>query len=231
MLASDVMDRARLILQDPDKVRWLDAEGFQWLTDGQRVIVLIRPDACVANEQVALVGGTKQQIPSGGLRLLDIVRNAPNGRAVRLVDRDVLDSGDPGWHSAKAASVIREFAYDNRDATTFYVSPPAMAPDPKLIPPAAKLEIIYSKQPTPVMALTDVLTVIDIYMDPLLNYVMFRCYSKDSQFAQNAGLASAYLQTFMSMLGVKTKADLSYSPDLNSKGSMPNPAAIQTGGI
>ena len=229
MLASDVLDRARLILQDPDKVRWLDGEGFQWLTDGQRVIVLVRPDACAANQHIDLVEGSKQSIPTGGLRLLDVVRNAPTGRSVRLVDRSVLDEGDPNWHVYKAASVIRQYVYDNRDPTNFYVWPPAMKPDPKLVPPSAKLEIIYSKMPTPVTAITDVLTVIDIYMDPLLNYVLFRCYSKDAQFAQNGQLASAYLQTCMSMLGVKTKSDVAFSPDLHSRGAVPDAAAIQMG--
>jgi hypothetical protein len=228
MLASDVLTRARLVLNDIDKVRWLDEEGFQWLTDGQRTIVLVRPDACVANIVDPLVPGTRQEIPTGGFRLLDIMRNAPNGatiggRSVRLVDRDVMDTQNPAWHTGTPSLVITNFIFDNRDPTVYYVYPPAA--------PGAKLEIIYSKAPTTVAALTDILSLTDIYIDPLLNYLLFRCYSKDAQFAQNAQLASAYLQTFLGMLGVKTKKDAAYSPDLNPKGANPNPAALQMEGV
>ena len=239
MLASDVLDRARLLLQDESAVRWLDTEQYRWLTDGQRVIVLVRPDACVANVQITLVAGTKQSLPAGALRLLDVVRNVPvtptgastptSGRAVRLVDREVLDTQNPNWHFAKPALVIRNYVYDNRDPLNFYVSPPATAPDPRF--GSAKLEIIHSKLPAAVVALTDTLTIPDIYMDPLLNYVMFRSYSKDAQFAQNAQLASAYMTTFMAMLGVKTKHDVAYSPDLHSKGALPDSPALQMEGV
>jgi hypothetical protein len=230
MLASEVLDRTRRVLQDEDAVRWTSAEALLWLTDGQRTIVLARPDACVANQQMSLVGGSRQTIPDGGLRLLDVVCNA-GGRSVRLVDREVLDTGDPNWQVRKGGSVIRNYAFDNRDPKTFYVSPPAMTPDPKLIPPAAKLEIIYSTIPPDVKQLTDKLTLDDIYIDPLVNYVLFRCYSKDAQFAQNAQLASMYLQSCMLMLGVKTKKDVAFSPDLNSKGALPNATAIQMEGV
>jgi len=114
MLASDVLTRVRLLLQDPDGVRWLDAEQFQWLTDGQRAIVVVRPDASAKNAEIELVAGSKQTLPDDGLRLLDVVRNVPvtavnsttqtGGRAVRLVDREVLDSQDPSWHIRKAAT-------------------------------------------------------------------------------------------------------------------------------
>jgi hypothetical protein len=230
MLGSDVVERVRRVLQDDDGVRWTDPEVLQWLTDGQRTIVLYRPDACMANESIDLVEGSKQKIPDAGLRLLDVVRNV-GGRAVRLVDREVLDTGNPLWHTGKGSSVIRNYAYDDRDPKTFYVSPPAQKPDTSKNPPlVAKLEIMYSKSPPDVTAVGDTLTLPDIYIDPLVNYVLFRCYSKDSQFAQNAALASGYLQACMSMLGVKMKRDVSYSPDLNSKGSMPNTTAIQMEG-
>jgi len=230
MLASDVVTRVRNVLQDADGTRWPDEELLIWLTDGQRTVVLVRPDACMRNESLDLVEGTKQKIPATGLRLLDVVRNV-GGRAVRLVDREVLDTGNPNWHTATGNAVIRNYAYDDRDPKTFYVSPPAMKPDPSKKPAKAVLEIMYSIVPADVVALTDELPLEDIYIDSLTNYVLFRCYSKDAQNAQNAALASGYLTTMMNMLGVKTKKDVAFSPDLNSKGSLPNPMAIQMEGV
>ena len=235
MLASDVIDRARIILQDGNAVRWLDPEMLQWLNDGQRTIVLVRPDACVTNAPLALVAGTRQKLPADALRLLDVIRNIAtaeknSGRAIRLVDREVLDTQEPNWHTQKVALVIRNYAYDNRDPLTFYVSPPAQGPD-QLGKNGAKVEVLYSKAPDVITAVTDTLTLPDIYIDPLLSYLLFRCYTKEAQFAMNAQLAAGYLQACMNMLNVKTQRDVAFSPDFTSKGAMPNAASAQTGGV
>lgn len=229
MIASEIIDRARIILNDSDGVRWLDSEFFKWINDAQRVIALVRPDSVVANSTLTLVAGTKQTLPADGLRLLDVVRNitaeGAGSRAVRHVDRDVLDTQNPSWHTETGVQIVKNFVYDNRDPKTFYVYPPALS--------TSRLEVVYSKNPTDVVALGSTLAVADIYADPLLNYVLHRAYSKDADFAQNGNLAGAYLATFNSMLGLKTSKDAAFSPDLNSKGktTMPNAAALQMGGV
>lgn len=227
MLASDIISRARIVLNDADAVRWLDTELLSWINDGQRVIALVRPDASVSNTTVTLAAGTKQTIPSDGMRLLDVVRNigadGAGGRTVRHVDRDVLDTQNISWHTEAQSATVKNYVYDNRDPKTFYVYPPATS--------AAKLEIIYSKYPTDCVATSSNLAVPDIYQDPLLNYVLHRAYSKDAEFSANFQLSATYLQVFQAMLGIKTAKDAAFSPDLNSKGSMPNAAAIQMGGV
>lgn len=229
MLANEISDRARLVLNDADGVRWLDAELVKWINDGQRAIVVVRPDASVANSTLNLVAGSKQSIPADGLRLLDVTRNigadGSGGRVVRLVDRDVLDTQNVNWHSDTASVTIKNYVYDNRDPKNFYVYPPATS--------AAKLEIIYAKNPTDCVTLASSLAIADIYADALLNYVLYRAYSKDAEFAQNLTLSGTYLQIFNGMLGIKTSKDAAYSPDLNSKGktNSPSPAALQMGGV
>lgn len=229
MLASEISDRARLVLNDADGVRWLDAELVKWINDGQRAIVVVRPDASVLNTTLTLSTGTKQTIPSDGLRLLDITRNinadGSGGRVVRLVDRDVLDTQNVNWHSDTTSLTIKNYVYDNRDPKTFYVYPPATS--------SAKLEIIYAKNPTDCASLSSSLAIADIYADALLNYVLYRAYSKDAEFAQNLTLSGSYLQIFNGMLGIKTTKDAAYSPDLNSKGKTtePSPTALRMGGV
>lgn len=229
MIASDIINRARIVLNDADGIRWLDNELLGWINDGQRVIALVRPDSCVSNSVVTLVAGTKQSLPSDGLRLLDVVRNiAADGsgaRTVRHVDRDVLDTQNVSWHTDTGAQLVKNYIYDNRDPKNFYVYPPALT--------SSKLEIIYSKNPTDVTATSSTIAVADIYADPLLNYVLHRAYSKDAEFAQNFQLSGTYLQIFQSMLGIKTSKDAAFSPDLNSKGktTAPNAASLQMGGV
>lgn len=227
MLASDIIDRARIVLNDADGVRWLDAELLKWINDGQRVIALVRPDASVGMVTKTLDAGTKQTIPNDGLRLLDVVKNGA-GRAVRHVDRDILDTQNPNWHNETGVASVKNFIYDNRNPKVFYVYPPAGSGGT-----AATLDLVYSKNPTDVTTTGSTVDVADIYADPLLNYVLHRAYSKDAEFAQNFELSGTYLQIFQAMLGIKTGKDAAFSPDLNSKGrtTMPNPVALQMGGV
>ena len=236
MKVSDIISRARILLNDQDGTRWLDNELVSWINDAQKLIALVRPDSSVSNSTVTLVAGTKQSIPAGGFRLLDIIRNIAldgitGGRSIRVVDREVLDSQDPMWHTTTAAGTIKHFIYDNRNPLAYYVYPPAIA--------GTKIEVMYSVSPTEIVynsgnvagTMNTDLTVADIYLESVLNYAMYRAYSKDAEFSQNPQLAAGYLQTVYSMLGIKTQKDVAFSPDLNSKGAMPNAAAIQAGGV
>lgn len=237
MKANDVISRARILLNDQDGTRWLDGELTSWINDAQKLIAMTRPDASVSNSTVTLAAGTKQTLPTSGFRLLDVVRNisatGAGGRAIRYVDREVMDSQDPFWHGSTEKDIIKHYIYDNRDPKNYYVYPPAVA--------GTKIEIMYSVSPAEVVydgtnattiaaSLNTVLTVSDIYLEAVLNYVMYRAYSKDAEFSQNPQLAAGYLQTVYSMLGIKTQKDVAFSPDLNSKGAMPSPG-IQAGGV
>ena len=94
VVASDILDRASIILQDSTNVRFPESELLDFLNDAQREIVLHRPDANMQNADMTLVAGSKQSIPAGGLRLIDVIRNA-GGKAITQVNREVLDETLP----------------------------------------------------------------------------------------------------------------------------------------
>ena len=73
-------------LQDTTSIRWPVAELVRYLNDGQREIIVHRPDAMVTNASVSLASGTKQSLPANGAKLIDVVRNsAGNKRAIVCV--------------------------------------------------------------------------------------------------------------------------------------------------
>ncbi|MFN6303751.1 MAG: DUF6682 family protein [Planctomycetota bacterium] len=227
MLASEIVSRAQTVLNDANGARWPEAELLKWISDGQRVIVLVRPDSYSINESLTLVAGTKQTLPSGGLRLLDVIRNLKsNGdpdRSVRMVDRETLDAQDYNWHVTASTGKVMNFVYDNRDPIHFYVYPQATA--------GMKLEILYSKSPVEITTAATALVLADVYVEPLFNYVLFRAYSKDAEYAANAALAQGYMQVFMSLLGLKTSKDFAFSPETNKIGATPNLLAARAGGV
>lgn len=226
MKGADIVSRARLVLNDPSSIRWADAELALWITDGQRAISIRRPDSCSVNQAATLVAGSKQSIATltpPGMRLLDVVRATAIGRAVRLVDRDTLDSHRPGWHAA-TQGVPTNYVYDNRDPKTFYVYPPATV--------GTVLEIIYSRDPVVITEgnlNSQDLSIDDVFSESLLNYVLFRAYGKDSDDTMNATLAAAYLSAFSGAMGEKVAADVAFSPDMNTSGGRPNPGATAGG--
>lgn len=205
--------RAGDLLQDVTNIRWTQDELLRWLNDGQREIVLQRPEASAVNASVLLVSGTKQTLPALGLRLLDLPRNmgvggSTPGRAIRLVQREVLDAQLPDWHSSTASVPVKHFMFDERNPRNYYVYPPVPAS------PTAYAEAIYSTAPTD-CTLGGNLNLDDIYGNVILDYVLYRAYSKDAEYAANGQRAVAYYQVFASALGIKDAADMKASPNKN----------------
>lgn len=61
----------------------------------------------------------------------------------------------------------------------------------------------------------------DIYANVILDYILYRAYSKDAEYAANATRASLHYQAFTSALGAKTQVDAGNDPRLAVVRSQP----------
>ena len=197
--ALQIFDRAELLLHDSTNIRWIEDELLKWLNEGQREIVLLKPDAYSLTEAIKLVAGTKQALPASGTMLLDVIRNMgvdglTSGRVVRLVQRRVLDDQISDWHSATGAATIQHWVYEPEvNPRVFYVYPQSLG--------TSYLEICYAKAPAEVAAKENVITLDDIYSPALLNYILYRAYSKDADYSANAQRAQQARIEFLQLLG------------------------------
>lgn len=220
-----VIDRVQTVLQDTTGVRWpVVGELVLWVNDAQREVALLKPDASAVNSTVTLATGTKQDIPSGGNRLLKVVRNmsAASGgtgkRAVRLVSREVLDAQTPDWHDptvsgdASHTNIVKHYLYDESNPRNFYVYPGVAG--------SAYLEIIYSANPSAVTQ-SDNLSIPDIFANAVLNYVLYMAYMKDAEFAGNAQRASNHYQLFVATVTGKAQVDLATTPNMEARVQAP----------
>lgn len=210
----DIIGRASIILQDTSNVRYPNAELLKFLNDAQREVVLHRPDAKTVNQTFTCAAGSRQTLPSTGLRLIDVVRN-DGGRAVTQIARKILDETLPDWHNtvADATKKIEHFVYDSADPKSFYVYPKATV--------SMNLELVFSTSPADITianfaSSTTVISVDDVYANCLLDFMLYRSYQKDSEYAGNSERAMMHYSAFANSLGIKTRADSAIDPVANS---------------
>lgn len=206
--AGDILERAAIILNDEDLVRWTSEELFTWLNDGACEVVIRRPAAHAVTAAITLDAGTFQKLPDGGLQLLDVIRNVKAdgsaGRPVRRVDRRLLDDSTPTWQEMKQADIIKHFMFDEATPLTFYVYPPAKA--------GTKVDALHSVAPPAVAAVDDELALDRAYIGPLVSYVLYRAFSKDSE-ASNGNVAALHFQAFTESLDVRNGVTNAASPN------------------
>lgn len=215
-IASTIVSRASTLLQDTTNIRWPADELLLWLNDGQREIALYKPNAYAKNISQALVAGTKQTLPADALELISVVRNmgvngTTPGNAVRIVSREIMDAQIAGWHTATADANVKHYMYSLLNPKTFYVYPP------QPVTPG-QVEIIYGASPADVAA-GAVILVDDIYVSAIVDYIMYRAYSKDTEYAANANLAGAYYTAFTSKLGGKAAGETQTNPNSGAAGN------------
>lgn len=214
--AQSIIRRVVETLQDNTSIRWPVSELVRYLNDAQREVILYRPDAAVTNASVTLVAGSRQSLPSGGTKLVEVVRNsAGTKRAVRMVNREILDAQLPGWHAQTGVTEVLHYMYDPREPRVFYVYPPAAAS-------GASVEVTYASVPADIAepadgalytAVSGNIGVPDIYANAVQDYVLYRAYTKDSEYAGNAARAQAHYAAFANALGVEIKATVAVGPN------------------
>lgn len=206
-LASALIGKAKILAQDTTAIRWTDPEWLGWLSDGQREICIIRPSAYSKIANVTLAAGTKQSIPADGVEFIEYIRamgasGTVPGLAARKVPRRMLDASIPGWHlTAGAAAVPIHYVYEPQAPKFFYVYPASTG--------AQLVEILYAASPIDVASTATAIALDDVYGGPLIDYMMYRAYLKDSEFQGNAERSLLFRKAFENTMGLKAIGDAS----------------------
>lgn len=213
--AKSIIEKAQIVLQDTTGVRWpAETELLGWLNDGQREVVIYKPNACTRNKAVQLVAGTKQTLPEDGIMLIDVVRNmgtdgATPGRSVRIVMREILDAQMPDWHASAASQTVKHYMFAGLDPRTFYVYPPQ---------PGAQtgyVELVYAASPTDA-TFDGAIALDDIYQNILVDYILYRAYSKDTEYAADQNRAAAHQSAYLAGLTGKVKVEAGSNPNITA---------------
>ena len=210
MIASDVLDRCSRELNDTARVRWTLTDLLGFLTDAMRQTVLLRPDA---NATVAVVqltaGNTKQQIPTGAIRFLSLVRNMGAGGLVPGLPivpttREAMDAASATWHTDAPAAEIDHYLYNADTQQYFYVSPPPAA--------GVYVEMEYAMDVTELTAGTDTLPLPSIWIEPLREYVLYRAFSVNNASMADKQNALNHLKQFYLAIGEEGRAKALFNP-------------------
>lgn len=214
LTVADVLRDARTLLIDPTATRWPDSELINWLNDGARQCVLLKPDTNPSTQAFLCVAGAKQTLPVETVFLFDVPANSGgvNGAgtdetAITFIKRNVLDSERPAWRNQAQVASILYYMYDDWQRDYFYVYPPALA--------NTQIDLVIAKDPVVVILDTEALPLQDIYAPALINYIVWRAFSKDSDFSGNLELAGGYYKAFTAALQGKAAAEISESPVRN----------------
>lgn len=228
--ASALFYRVSRILQDETNVRWPLTELVDWANDGLREIVLQKPNAKSQTVILPLQEGTYQQLPATYMSLLRVIRNLlsaatsprQGGRVVRVVNREILDSQRAYWHDTSVTPPTKEVkhvSFDVADPLAFYVFPPNNG--------TGYVEATVAVVPTPIpLAVPDPedlsgytvnVDIPDVYQNALADYILYRAYSKDAQFAGNSARAAAHYQAFANSLQIKVSVEAMANPNITAR--------------
>lgn len=200
ILASAILAKVSVDLNDTANVRWPQAELLAWLNDGQRAAAVLKPSCSASVQSFTLQAGkTKQTAPTGAVAVLDVVRNMGEdgntpGVVVTPVDRAALDRTIPTWHSDANTLGYVSHTVASAEPHTFYVYPKAPAT-------TWAVEAVFAVTPTEVATVSTAITVDDIYSTALSFYVLARAYGKNRTDTASVAMAATYYSAFVDAMG------------------------------
>lgn len=175
MTPTDIIDTARVLLNDSAKTRWSDAELLTYVNDALDAAYTLAPRLFyVVGEVNCIENETLQRVClSGAGQIIDVIR-VKGGNALRPMDKTTLDASFPGWHQA-ASGPAKQWQRLADDPVRFFIYPKA--------PASQVLEVLYLPSPGE-YGLLDVLPLPNAYKPALQDFVMFRAHSKDAEYAE-----------------------------------------------
>jgi hypothetical protein len=204
--ASVLINESRTLLLDSAAVTWSAADLLLYSNEAQRTIAFVKPDANPVSGNLELDLGTEQVIPSDGVALLDITENTYSGLRVTQVDRELLDETNRYWPVTGQQRDVQHFAADPRDPRRYSVTPPNDG--------TGEVRATYGAVPAELTSPSQNITYPDSYHMVIVNLILSRAYQKNSK-KQDLVKSSAFFQTAMAMMGVKSKAQIAVAPKVS----------------
>ena len=211
--AQAIIRKAQIDLLDEAGTRWPARELVSHLNDAVRALVVARPDITTTTTAVALVAGARQALPAQAALLVDIPCNAAGKkRAISKVDQLLLDRTVPGWQGMPQALEVEHFMHDLREPRAFMVYPPARLGAQVDLTWSARLQPITEPSGATWEQVSGGIELSEDWESALLNYVLYRAYSKDAEVAGNAQLAASHLALFNNAAGIQLEASSTVAP-------------------
>ncbi len=226
--AQDILTTCSGLLLDEDHAHWPLTELCQWLNFGLDAITLQKPSASAVTATVPLVEGTRQQLPANYVSVLRPIRNVPGANADReprrritVVNEEDLTGLNPAWDdplSVRYRQQARHFVFDEANPKTFYVYPGNDGTGAlEMVLSAIPEKIAPTGDPEKIASYGTELPLDETYHDALVDYIMYRAYSKDAQFAGMANRAALHYSQFANSLGIKLAVEANTSPNARSR--------------
>jgi hypothetical protein len=241
----------------PQFVRWTQREIIGYYNDGCKAIAKYLPSSCARLDAIKLAAGTRQYIglilaanirPGDGSTAADIRGNflqaitrnmgangQTPGKAIRIVDREVMDVNRPEWHTDEAP-VASSYMFDPRLPKYFFIYPAVPAGIDEWVEASMLIDPVELAVPNDPQlyaatgTATTVIAIDDRYLDELVQYILARCYMKDAEFAGNANLATLHANTFIGSINAIAQQLSGVNPNLRSLPFSPNVPKQQPAG-
>jgi hypothetical protein len=202
-----LISQARGFLQDiRTPYRWSNDELLAAFNAAQLAIAQHRTDEFSAIEEFTCVNSSRQTLVAGQHRLLEVIGNTGGGSIVKTT-RKRLDALVPGWREEAAdaeSPKVELYIYEERNPKVFYVYP---------VPPVDhSIEVSVEKLPA-VISIADFNTdtqTVELgseYHPIIVDYMLHRAYSKDSNNKASMARGRSYLDSFNRQMGIKQSVE------------------------
>lgn len=231
--AKDILSAASITLLDQENTRWPLSELLGYINQAIAALVAVKPNANSETVTLYLQAGTLQTLPDNCTLLSRVTRNMVTGHdepggpvggaAIRQVaGRDLMDAFFPGWQSDATlfAGQVKHVIHDMADRRTFYVIPGNDG--------TGKIEAVVGVFPTdlPVPGTPDdieqyatiTVPLPDVFRTAVLDYVLYRAFSKDGAVPASEARAAKHSGAFQAMLVAITSAETGMSAATKAAG-------------
>lgn len=216
---SVITEVRRIIHDESAPFRWSDAELIDYVNAGDRQTVSLLPEANTIEtiEDTLTSRVARQSLPAGGIKFIKVARNYADGGTtpqgvVRFVEKDALDTYEPTWEyvsiKTDGANYFEHFCHDDREPAVYYLYP-APAADNK------RVAVVYSAIPALMAAVGDTLPLDDKYINPLVQYTIYRALTKESRETLPDAFRQDLWQNYLVSLGIQEQAQEKVSPTVN----------------
>lgn len=201
----EIIDRFRSIIIDEGDTDFSDTEALFLYNQANRRIIALRPHAYTRIESFQLVAGSKQMIPSDGLKVVNIIRNMGTdgttaGNAIRPTNGGVMAAVVPGYSAETQQAEVWDWWPVDDFPEQFYVDPPNDG--------TGYVECEYAKLPPDTVYdsggswESETLPLSAWYNESVLLGMLYMAYDDDTDIPGNTPKSAKYYTRFLHSLGV-----------------------------